>query len=154
MAYEIRAAVGLASLLKDVSGVLGEPVVALHGTFGLVPVTDAATATLGVSNTDLEIAGLVGCHSVVAQVLAGASISGPVAFVEAEFFGGVGEQGAAVWNAGSLSWAAPTAEARWSSSERTPISEALYRVGVEASPGADEFETVGLGRHRSTSDWA
>ncbi|MFC3891451.1 hypothetical protein ACFOWZ_08180 [Lentzea rhizosphaerae] len=35
----------------------------------------------------------------------------------------------------------------------SPISLALRRLGVEKGEPHDEFDAVGLGRHRSTSAW-
>lgn len=37
---------------------------------------------------------------------------------------------------------------------RTPLSEALARIGVEVGDSAiDEFDSLGLGMHRHTEDW-
>ncbi len=36
----------------------------------------------------------------------------------------------------------------------SPVSQALRTVGVIADEGQDEFDTVGLGTHRSTDRWA
>lgn len=73
------------------------------------------------------------------------SAIGPVAYVEAEFFGGIGDQSAVGWSGGSLVFGplhAPDAK-----------KEALRFLGVRAAGGHDEFDTVGLGRHRNTADW-
>ena len=35
----------------------------------------------------------------------------------------------------------------------SPICQLLARLGVEHDGYRDEFETVGLGRHRETADW-
>ncbi|WP_327307066.1 hypothetical protein OG730_29420 [Streptomyces sp. NBC_01298] len=35
----------------------------------------------------------------------------------------------------------------------SPISQALRRLGARRSLGEDEFDAVGLSRHRDTSDW-
>jgi len=36
----------------------------------------------------------------------------------------------------------------------SPISQALRMIGVVAEQGMDEFDTVGLGKHRKTHQWA
>jgi hypothetical protein len=36
----------------------------------------------------------------------------------------------------------------------SPVSQALRTIGVSAEEGKDEFDTVGLGTHRSTDAWA
>ncbi|MFE0626682.1 hypothetical protein ACFW3D_06890 [Streptomyces sp. NPDC058864] len=89
-----------------------------------------------------------------ARALADASAGGPVAHVEAEYFGGVGEQRAAVWDGGTI---APgplhVAEGRPFPSSGSPISQALRRWGAVAGAGEDEFSAVGLDRHRHGEAW-
>jgi hypothetical protein len=80
------------------------------------------------------------------QVIASASHHGPVAYVETDYFGGAGGQAAAVWRGGTI-WM----ERR--SDGSGPINEALRLLGVRPTPGEDEFDTLGLGRHRSNEDW-
>jgi hypothetical protein len=72
------------------------------------------------------------------RTLADWSTAGPLAYVEAEYFGGVGEQHAAVWDGGTTGSA---------------ISQALRRLGAVASAGEDEFSAVGLDRHRHGEGW-
>lgn len=88
------------------------------------------------------------------DVLAAWSHAGPVAYVEADYFGGTGEQRAAVWEAGRLvlgplhngvDEAFPA--------EGSPISQALRRLGARRGEHGDEFDAVGLIRHRDTDDW-
>ncbi|MEV6305855.1 hypothetical protein AB0M02_41015 [Actinoplanes sp. NPDC051861] len=77
--------------------------------------------------------------------LASWSSAGPVGYVEAEYFGGVGSQRAVLWDAGELVLG-PLFEG-------SPISQLLRRLGVEPVGDSDEFDAVGLGRHRETEDW-
>lgn len=87
-------------------------------------------------------------------LLAQWSAAGPIAYVEAEYFGGVGEQRAALWADGALVLGPldePT-EKRLSRAV-SPVSQVLRRLGVRRSPGEDEFEAVGLDRHRDMEDW-
>jgi hypothetical protein len=88
------------------------------------------------------------------QSLAAWSMQGPVAYVEADYFGGVGTQIAAVWDAGALVLG-PLAEpeTRTAPTRSTPISQALRRLGVSAHGHVDEFDAIGLGRHRDTDNW-
>jgi hypothetical protein len=71
--------------------------------------------------------------------------SGKVAYVEAEFFGGVGTQANCLFAIGRLV-SGPTVHEH-------AINEALRFVGVEVCGATDEFDTVGLGRCRSTEQW-
>ena len=72
------------------------------------------------------------------------STRSPVAYVEAEFWAGEGSQLSVVWRAGEVAQGplyAPDA-----------ISVALRALGVRAL-GSDEFDALGLGRHRAVDDW-
>jgi hypothetical protein len=70
-----------------------------------------------------------------------------VMYFETEYFGGIGAQGAVVMLHGRPIYGPRSAELG-------PINEALTLLGVEVQPPAcDEFDTVGLGRYRSTEDW-
>lgn len=88
------------------------------------------------------------------KTLAAWSAAGPVAYMEAEYFGGVGEQRAAVWDGGTIVLGPlHVAECQPLPVDGSPISQALRRLGVVASAGMDEFSTVGLDRHRHSEDW-
>lgn len=71
---------------------------------------------------------------------------GAVAYVETDYFGGVGNQAAMVWRAGEVIMPATKDEAG-------PINAALRLLGVKARPPHDEFDSVGLGAHRHNEDW-
>jgi hypothetical protein len=87
-------------------------------------------------------------------VLAAWSGQGPVAYVEAEYFGGTGQQTAAVWAGGSVAFGPLTwAEGQPCPPTGSPISQALRLLGVVASPDGDEFAAAGLHRRRHSEDW-
>ena len=97
--------------------------------------------------------GLIGRVATQARAVSGL---GPVAYVEAEFFGGVGEQAAVVWDRGEAVFG-PTAQQFPSDVAAVnvgPINGALRALGVTAVDGRDEFDSLGLGRHRHVEDWA
>ncbi|WAZ26685.1 hypothetical protein STRCI_008297 [Streptomyces cinnabarinus] len=86
--------------------------------------------------------------------VAGWSAAGPVAYVEAEYFGGAGEQRAAAWDGGTLVLGPlHVEEGQPFPATGSPISQALRRLGVVASADGDEFSAVGLGRHRRSAAW-
>ncbi|MEL7487105.1 MAG: hypothetical protein AAGJ87_07820 [Pseudomonadota bacterium] len=64
------------------------------------------------------------------------------AIVETEYFGGVGEQCAALYENG----------ARLLDPETTNINTALKALGVERRSGKDEFDTINLGAYRFFDD--
>lgn len=80
-------------------------------------------------------------HHMMRQV-----VSEPLfAVIETDYFGGRGDQAAAVYH-GDREVMAPSVGAVGS------INEALRHLGVRASPSVDEFDTVGLGRFRDFYD--
>ena len=74
------------------------------------------------------------------------------AIVETDYFGGKGSQAAAVYR-GAVEIMAPESTAIGEASDsKGPINTALRLLGVTASGGCDEFDTVGLGHHRDFYD--
>ncbi|MFB6775651.1 hypothetical protein [Streptomyces sp. NPDC056337] len=154
MGYALQAVIAADELLRVVlRDVPGARVARLGQGLSLMPMTDEVFdgATDGSDGGDLGFWKMPGGF---ATSLAQWSSSGPVAYVEAEYFGGVGEQRAAVWDDGSLVLG-PLAEPERKRFLRavTPISQALRLLGARRSLGQDEFATVGLDRHRNSDDW-
>jgi hypothetical protein len=124
--------------------------------FSLLPITDALAKELVVhrSGTKATLAkpmhGLSdGLHALAAEI----SRVSPVAYIVTYYFGGQGGQDALAWDKGSLRFSPATQgyDQAWPNS---PISQALRAIGVVAAEGEDEFDTVGLGKHRETHRWA
>ena len=82
-------------------------------------------------------------------------MAGPIGYLEAEYFGGMGMQWAALWSGGSLV-AGPhvLADGEPFPPAGSPISRVLAELGVERGDHFDEFDAVGLLRHRDTDGWA
>jgi hypothetical protein len=74
------------------------------------------------------------------------SSTGPVAYIETDYFGGHGDQAATVFLRGQRVLRRPRAAIG-------PINDALALLGVATSPLGDAFDTVGLGRYRQTGSW-
>jgi hypothetical protein len=87
-----------------------------------------------------------GLHALAIEISQGS----PVAYITTFYFGGQGGQDALVWNKGRLRFSSRNTVEIW----RTPISQALRKIGVVAETGMDEFDTLGLGKHRETHQWA
>ncbi|MFI5563421.1 hypothetical protein ACIA2T_29415 [Amycolatopsis japonica] len=86
--------------------------------------------------------------------LAECSEQGAVAYVEAEYFGGAGTQFAQVWEGGEIVLGPLYVdEDEPDPADGSPISQALRRLGTLRGDHFDEFDAVGLGRHRDTDDW-
>ena len=68
-----------------------------------------------------------------------------LAYIETEYVGGEGFERAGVWSRGTI--ALGPFEGAGS------INQALRALGIHAAAGIEEFEFVGLGRHRSLDEW-
>ena len=140
--YELEAVIGE----PDVLARAGEWVPLPH-ELALLPVTAAWLAKVS-----------DGPHSFrrpapgVRTLLANCSMAGPLAYVEAGFFGGDGGQAARVWRDGIVVYEADVLELT-GPSEQWPINHALRVLGLFPDPGVDLFDELGLGRHRHTEDW-
>ena len=68
-----------------------------------------------------------------------------LAYIEAEYLGGQGGQSAILWQEGR----------RFKLFEfgQGVINTILRHFGIRAKPSFDEFDTIGLGRHRNTEEW-
>lgn len=81
------------------------------------------------------------------DVLRGLTQLGLFAYVETDYFGGEGDQGALVIENGRVA----QDPARDSVG---PINDALRRIGVaRGADDPDAFDTVGLGAYRNNDDW-
>jgi hypothetical protein len=79
-----------------------------------------------------------------------------LAYIETDYFGGVGSQAAIVWKDGIVAFS-PV----WTSNsggKSTPLHEgainrAAREIGVSRGTSLDEFEALGLDQHRDNDDW-
>lgn len=71
---------------------------------------------------------------------------GSLAYIETEYFGGMGTQGATVFDGGKHALSEPA-------KGEGAINLALKCLGVSAAEGIDEFDYIGLSRYRHTCDW-
>jgi hypothetical protein len=154
--YVLQGVIGSAASLQPGRGLANGVVVPLDQGLCLLPMTeslfDEVTRRGAVDSRFAQCQRFPpGFDTVLAQW----SRQGPVAYVEADFWGGRGTQFAAVWEAGKLVLGpimdgedAPPAAVR-----RSAVSQALSRLGAGAHGHIDEFDAVGLGRHRHVEEW-
>jgi hypothetical protein len=124
--------------------------------FSLLPITEAFAEELAVSQPEVKgsLTKPLPSLSDGLQALAfSISHETPVAYISTCYFGGQGKQDAVVWSKGSVRFSPVTKgyDQVWPNS---PISQALRMIGVVAKEGEDEFDTVELGKHRKTHQWA
>ncbi|WP_326568056.1 hypothetical protein VSH64_40660 [Amycolatopsis rhabdoformis] len=152
MVYVLEAVIAKAEVLH---GLPGTPVIVpLEKGLSLVPVTKAYAASVADPETPV-LAPYEKLTRGFADVLAACSKAGPLTYVEAEFFGGDGTQTAQVWEAGAVVFGPvhQPEEAVALPPEGSPISQALRHLGVTVGAEVDEFDAVGLWRHRWTHEW-
>ncbi len=142
-------------MLRELAGPAGEThFIDLGQNLSLLPMTEALFDALTGAGTP-RLDGFLKARAGFDSLLAACSANGPVAYVEAELFGGLGTQSAQVWQGGEVVFGPlhqdeddPAPEAG------SPISQALRQLGVvKGDHDFDEFDAVGLGRHRETDDW-
>jgi hypothetical protein len=140
--HHIHAIIGAAAVVARAGelGLTGVPI-ALDSGFAWVPVPDheidrvAGTTDLPRSPWDERFDHF---GSVLPAIMAELSMHGPVAYVETEYFGGVGEQVATAF------------DHRVRILECGSVNEALCAIGVRAARGRDEWE--GAEPRRTGSD--
>lgn len=155
MGYVLQAIVGPAAILQAALGRAPLPalLVPLRQDMAMVPMTDELfdAVTDGTANGRLGFWKLPGGFD---QVLSDWSETGPIGYVEAEYFGGVGSQRAALWLDGQLTLGPLSEnEGETSPAEGSPISRVLARLGVDRTGYYDEFDAAGLRKHRDTESW-
>lgn len=125
-------------------------IVPLAGNTAMIPMTpelfDEMTLPFASRDKSIAVSGFMFLTSVVAEILKTASRGGPIAYIETEYFGGVGTQGAAAWSAGDSVLSPEINE------HGEPINRALRKLGIEKGSKFDEFDAIGLGRYRSMDD--
>ena len=123
-------------------------VIALEQGIRTIPVTKALYDGLAKQYAEdgtEDWTGFVLSPASLATALSRLSERGTVAYVEADFFGGRGDQRCVVWRGGDIKLGPLDIE--------SAINKALSRLGVKRQLFRDEFETIGLNRHRSNEEW-
>lgn len=146
MGHMIQALVVPGHLSQAVRGRLGAVTVPLELGLALAPITDdvfdrlmSESGAVVIDPFERLTSGLV---AFAMELSAGAGL----AYVETEYFGGVGTQSAIAWR-GRKTIVGPAAG-------ESAINAALRGIGASRAEAMDEFDSVGLGRYRSNDAWA
>jgi hypothetical protein len=145
MAYTLQAIIGDIAVLQAESPANATVVVLPQGK-AMIPLTQRLFAKNEFPSLPLTDEG---CAAVLPRSIDGFVAPfigrGKFAYVEAEFFGGVGTQAIVTWDdKGNASLPLVDAHA---------INKALRFLGVQIGDHHDEFNALGLGKHRSTGEW-
>ncbi|OLF07431.1 hypothetical protein BLA60_28005 [Actinophytocola xinjiangensis] len=154
MGYCLQAVIASEPVLRDLADTIEEARIGPLGQhLWLLPMTDAFFDAVTVAGAP-KLDGFWKAPAGFGSALAACSAKGPAAYVEAEFFGGNGTQIAQIWNDGNVVLGPlHLAEDEPFPAIGSPISQALRQLGVAKGEHFDEFDAVGLGRHRDTNDW-
>ncbi len=158
MSYVLSAFIAQRAVLeKVVSGVHQARIADLPQGFGMVPYRRALQEELSSASPENKESTLSEFWDLSAQSVGWvqkASLSGQIAYLEIDLFGGVGERAAAVWEQGQLKWGPE----RNQSGDKVELREnatnrALRIIGVQVNNEYDEFDALELGRYRRTDEW-
>ncbi|GGM31395.1 hypothetical protein [Micromonospora yangpuensis] len=161
MSYQLSAVVADVELLREQTVGLDHAVLAaLRQDFALLPVTSQLVEELTGTPSDFATGepgpqqpfGLV-LSAAFTATLEGWSRLGPVAYLEAEFAGGLGRQASVVWLGGAVSFGPAYDDRLDGPRPEWPVNAALARLGVEPGRWIDLFAEVGLHLERHTEGW-
>jgi hypothetical protein len=123
------------------------PPIALAAGLAILPLRDVDIDSIVVPPCDYDDEHPQYLSRQLIDLLRRTSHQGPLIYFETEYFGGMGGQGAAVFQDGEVTFGP-----QWG--QIGTINQALRLLGVRVEPPADdEFDTVGLGRYRRTERW-
>ena len=140
----------------------GMRTVPLEAGLTMVPVTDGVLTQLDVdSGGDEQIPSDWMLQRPVAALARTLSADRRVLYIVSETFGGPGAAEAIAWHrsrllygpSGTCDIEADLEPGYHLATTDNAVNVGLRAIGVRAADGIDEFDTVGLGRHRMTQDW-
>lgn len=161
MSYELKALIASEKTLQRIGRHYTKAkLVLLHQGIGIIPVTHDLYAEIhsdGQGSARVFPESFQSLTSTIAQATRAASVGGPIGYIEAEFFGGIGTQAAILWTDGQIAHG-PIVTGSEPDGQSLPTSEwavnsVLRLLGISAADGMDEFDTVDLGAHRETGAW-
>ena len=143
MGYYLQALIGkMEELGKHKTKFQHLRVITLPQGMVLIPLTDDLYDEIGSGD---EIDRFQKLSPAVEQWAMEISRDTPIAYIEAEFFGGFGGQGAVVWS-GKTRVMGPI-------HSKNAINHVLRYFGIQVGTAYDEFDAIKLGQHRDTQDW-
>ncbi|MEW5847773.1 MAG: hypothetical protein AB2A00_03125 [Myxococcota bacterium] len=153
MAHRIEVVVATRGCLASLAAECGAALVTLPQDFELLVVAteEAGAEALAFGSTFRALT-----RAWVPRLEA-ASRAGAVAYLETEYFAGLGKQAAAVWRGGTLVFG-PVIDDETSGVRmplhHKPINTALRMLGVTTRGEMDEFDSLQLGAARMNKEWA
>lgn len=124
---------------------LSHPCAYLEQHLGFFPLNETDLHALSLSSP-IYVEGFTYLSEQLMEVMAMFSRNSIMAYVETDYFGGAGEQGAVAYTNGVLRYSPRVAP-------HGPINDVLHLFGVFVPRGGDAFEAVGLGKKRTNEDY-
>lgn len=158
MSYELSALVGPYQAAAEAAREAGTSAVELPQGYSLVAITRQVldhVSSLAAKPFGDTFQNLTPGVEAVAR---NASRAAPIAYLEAEMFGGTGIQAVVAWLDGKI-WMEPAStEFGWpppdpASRPHWAFNRALSELGVDRGEASDEFDALNLGSLRRTQDW-
>jgi len=144
MSYSIQAIVALQGTFNaDPSN--GLAIIRLDNGMEIVPIGSTACKLYGIPFLPLTDEGSEELPAVLLELYSALHPQQPVAYIEAEFFGGSGVQAHVLISQNSADLGVNVSG--------DAINNALAWLGVQPRDGKDPFDTVGLGKQRETDAW-
>ena len=145
MPYEIKAIIAKSETFRKAN--LKLPIVILPFHMGLLPLTKENLQTLKITRLLLEDFYEIIPDRQLDSVVGAMSKYGKVALIQANLFGGNGDQACMVWDNGNRTRLEVSKQA---------INHAIFDIeeNIWESVKKDKFESFDLGRFRSTQEWA
>jgi hypothetical protein len=146
MGHHITGIIARSETLKGLEGRLsGQPSFALVQGFAFMPLDYENLDDITGIHQGKAISSFVYLTEPLLELLCVASRSTELAYIETEYFGGNGGQGAVLFLRSEMSFGPD-----WADDDIGPINKALSSMGVIPKPDErDAFEAVGLGSYRS-----
>ena len=144
MAYDLQALIADEAAIRTAVPA-GAAVILLPQGKAMIPLSAQVRETHDIPFLPLTDEGVDEVPAAIAALGGAIARAGKVAYVEAEFFGGVGTQACVTWDT-----------ARQSSPpfvDNCAINTALRFLGVAVGDNRDEFDALGLGECRGTDEW-
>jgi hypothetical protein len=147
MGHSLQALITKFSILRDFASEYDNAIVVNLEvqSMGLLPLSFAFLDEIKPDEQKGEFpyTGLVRLTKHLETIILPLSNEYPIAYIQTEYFGGVGEQGAIAWHMEKIVYPPSIV---WGIG---PINMALKKLGVNQKDGLDEFDTLGLGKFRN-----
>lgn len=146
MAYLLHAFIGQPDDLKVIEQQFTQAkLVLLNPQIALIPMTEKLFNEMNQDSKNNNIGKYEFLTTTIEQTILEIVKDCMVAYIEADYFGGQGVQSGIVWKAGKRIFEQELGV--------DTINQILKLYGIVKLDPLDEFDTIGLGRHRNTEKW-